>query len=186
MAKDIRDMFKADNTLQNDSMPNGHEARFLSKLETAMPEKKTKKINWLSIAASVIVLLGLSFGAIQFFNSQNPKNTTVVEVDPIETKTIGDISPDLKKVEDYYLANINLELSKVKLTPENKDLFDGYIKRLDELKAEYNRLNVELTKQGPDELTVDALISNLKLRLNLMHRLKEQLKDLNSVNENQI
>ena len=28
----------------------------------------------------------------------------------------------LKRVEDYYLASINLELSKVKLTPENKEL----------------------------------------------------------------
>ena len=186
MAKDIRDLLEADNTMPKETMPTGHEARFLDKLEKALPETKVSQFNWLSIAASVVVFLGLGFGAFQFFNTEDTLGTTVAEIEPIETKTIGDISPDLKKVEDYYLANINIELSKVKLTPENKELFDGYVKRLDELKEEYKRLNVELTKEGPDELTVDALISNLKLRLNLMYRLKEQLKDLNTVHANQI
>lgn len=186
MAKDIRELFEADNKLSNDSMPVGHEVRFLDKLETALPENKATKFNWLSIAASVVLFLGLAFGAFQFFNPEEAIGSEVVDTVEPETKTIGDFSPDLKKIEDYYLANINLELSKVKLTPENKELFDGYVKRLDDLKAEYQRLNVELTKEGPDELTVDALISNLKLRLNLMYRLKEQLKDLNTVNSNQI
>ena len=185
MAKDIRDLFEADNKQSTERMPSGHEVRFLNKLETALPEKKKQEFNWLSIAASVVVFLGLCFGGFQFFNAENTQGITVTDVAPIETKTLGDISPNLKKVEDYYLANINIELSKVKLTPENKELFDGYVKRLDELKAEYKRLNIELTNEGPDELTVDALISNLKLRLNLMYRLKEQLKDLNTVNANQ-
>jgi hypothetical protein len=51
--------------------------------------------------------------------------------------------------------------------------------RLEELNKEYDRLSVELTENGPNELTVSALIDNLKLRLNLLYRLKEQLKDLN-------
>ncbi|MEJ6791906.1 MAG: hypothetical protein QNK89_03995 [Lacinutrix sp.] len=77
------------------------------------------------------------------------------------------------------VANINLELSKMKLIPENKELFDSYISQLENLKEEYNNLSVELTTNGPDELTLDALISNLKFRLNLMHRLKSQLNKLN-------
>lgn len=186
MAKDIRDLFEADNKLQKDTMPTGHELRFINKLETALPAKKATKFSWLSIAASAVVFLGLGFGVFQFLNSEEPQNTIIAEVEVSDTKTIGDISPDLKKIEDYYLANINIELSKVKLTPENKELFDGYVKRLDDLKAEYQRLNVELTKEGPNALTVDALIGNLKLRLNLMYRLKEQLKDLNTINANQL
>jgi len=98
------------------------------------------------------------------------------EVAETNVKTMGDISPDLKKVEDYYLASINLELSKVKVTEDNKEIFDGYINRLQELQAEYNNLNVELTQNGPNPLTIDALINNLKLRLNLLLDLQEQLK----------
>ena len=86
-------------------------------------------------------------------------------------------------MEDYYVANINLELANVKLTPENKELFDSYIVRLEELNKEYNRLSVELTENGPNELTVSALIDNLKLRLNLLYRLKEQLNELNTSEE---
>merc|ERR1711974_453883 len=103
-----------------------------------------------------------------------------------QLKSLGDVSPDLKKVEDYYLANINLELSKIKQTPENKELFDGYVIRLAELNQEYKRLSVELTENGPNELTVSALIDNLKLRLNLLYRLKEQLHDLNASAEAKI
>ena len=183
MAKDIRDLFQADNKLSNDKMPIGHEARFLDKLESTLPAKKKPKFNWLSIAATVVVFLGLSFGAFKFFNSNGNTGTKLVDIKKPETKTktLGDISPDLKKIEDYYVANINLELSKVKLTPENKELFDSYILQLENLKKEYNNLSLELTKNGPDELTIDALISNLKFRLNLMHRLKNQLNKLKTL-----
>lgn len=187
MAKDIRDLFEADNKLSNGKMPNGHEVRFIDKLETALPEQKASKFNWMSIAASVVVLLGLAFGAFQFFNADRNIGTTVVAVDEpeVKTKTLGDVSPDLKKIEDYYVANINLELSKMKLTPENKELFDSYISQLENLKTEYNNLSLELTTNGPDELTIDALISNLKFRLNLMHRLKNQLNKLNTLEVSQ-
>mgnify|MGYP000968125522 CR=1 FL=1 len=63
---------------------------------------------------------------------------------------------------------------------ENKELFDSYIVRLEELNNEYKRLSIELTESGPNELTVSALIDNLKLRLNLLYRLKEQLNELNT------
>ena len=96
------------------------------------------------------------------------------------TKSLGDISPDLKKVEDYYLASINLELSKVKYTPETKELLDGYLKRLDELTKEYKRLTEELNTLGPNELLVNALIDNLKFRLNLLYKLRNHVSELQS------
>ncbi|MFD2823295.1 hypothetical protein ACFS5M_06415 [Lacinutrix iliipiscaria] len=185
MAQDIRDLLSQDTQDQNKQMPKNHESRFLDKLNTALPEQKKSRYSWLQVAASVVVLIGLSFGAFKYFGTtivtdDNGTNQTIVA-----TKSLGDVSPDLKKVEDYYLANINLELSKVKLTPENKEMFDGYVQRLEDLKKEYSTLSVELTKNGPNEQTINALISNLKFRLNLLHRLKEQLKTLNSLEETQ-
>ena len=64
-------------------------------------------------------------------------------------------------------------------TPETKALFDGYLLQLNELDKEYQKLSLELTESGPSELTVNALIDNLKLRLNLLYRLKSQLKAFN-------
>lgn len=184
MAQDIRKLFKNENKRSSHKMPEGHEKRFLNKLDDALPAESDNRslFSFMRIAASIVVLIGLSFGAYKFF--EIPKVEQQQEV-ATKLKSLGDVSPDLKKVEDYYLANINLELSKVKLTPENKELFDGYVVKLEELNKEYKTLSVELTENGPNELTVSALIDNLKLRLNLLYRLKEQLQDLNDSNVDQ-
>ena len=181
MAQDIRELFK-DDKITNEKMPNNHQERFLEKLDKALPELKssTSKFGYLQIAASIVVLLGLSFGAFKYFQPSVDAIPTLATTKPVEAKTLGDVSPGLKKVEDYYLASINLELSKVKYTPETKDVFDGYLLQLDELDKEYQRLSLELTESGPGELTVNALIDNLKLRLNLLYRLRTQLKELNA------
>ncbi len=180
MARDIRSLFEEDCST-HDAMPQGHQERFLKKLEEALPSEPKSTLRWIPIAASIVLLIGLSIFGYHYFNMP-------VKVDPIKTvtktapqtlKTLGDISPGLKKVEDYYLASINLELSKMEYTSETKELFDGYLLQLDELDKEYKRLSVELTESGPSELTVNALIDNLKFRLNLLYRLKGQLKELN-------
>ena len=181
MGQNLKDLFKNQPKDESIKMSQGHEARFLEKLDKTLPEeKKSSHFRFLNIAASVIVLLGLSYGAFQFFNQ--PVDPPIVPDEVVknkEVKTMGAFSPELKKVEDYYLASINLELSKVNLTPDNKDLVDGYIERLKELNAEYDKLTIELNENGPNEETLDALIDNLKFRLNLVMRLKEKLQEFN-------
>ncbi|WP_223551973.1 hypothetical protein [Aestuariivivens sp. NBU2969] len=180
MAQDIRELFKNEK-FSSEKMPVNHQERFLKKLDEALPQAKRQSFRWYNIAASVVVLLGLSYGAFNYININDLNindESNGTETVVAKTKTLGDVSPGLKKVEDYYLASINLELSKIKYTPETKEVFDGYITQLDELNKEYERLSLELTKAGPTELTINALIDNLKLRLNLLYRLKEQLKEL--------
>ncbi|NMH88647.1 hypothetical protein [Flavivirga algicola] len=181
MARDIRELFK-DDKITHEKMPENHQERFLKKLNEEIPTVRNTKFNWMHIAASIVLFLGLGFGAFKFFQSpvDKPADVEVVATETVNTKSLGDISPGLKKVEDYYLASINLELSKIKYTPETKDLFDGYLLQLDELDKEYKRLSTELTESGPSELTVNALIDNLKFRLNLLYRLRDQLKALNT------
>ncbi|WP_298533559.1 hypothetical protein [uncultured Algibacter sp.] len=180
MAQDIRELFKNDK-ITDEKMPLEHEDRFLQKLEKALPEKRDYNLGWMKIAATIVVLLGLSFGAFKYFQSPvaDAVDIQVANTEKEETKTLGDISPALKKVEDYYLASINLELSKMSYTSETKDLFDGYLAQLNELDKEYQRLSQEMTASGPNELSVNALIDNLKLRLTLLYRLRGQLKEFN-------
>ncbi|WP_417857035.1 hypothetical protein [Xanthomarina gelatinilytica] len=185
MAQDIRELFQKEQKNETQAnLPAGHEARFLKKLDAEFSKTSKTTWSWWYIAASIVVVLGVGFGTFKYF--QVSENIQVVDTPTdtesnkgeIPTRTLGDISPDLKKVEDYYLANINFELSKVTLTPENKDLIDGYLTQLETLNQEYKRISLELTHSGPNELTVNALITNLKFRLNLMYRLKEQLETL--------
>ena len=180
MARDIRELFKNDK-ITNERMPENHQERFLEKLDEASPEAKQSKFSWMRIADSVVVLLGLSLGAFKYFQSEVSGNTQeIANTKTVDTKSLGDISPGLKKVEDYYLASINSELSKMIYTPETKELFDGYLIQLNELDKEYQKLSLELTESGPSELTVNALIDNLKLRLNLLYRLRSQLQEFNT------
>ena len=179
MAQDIRKMFENERNLSKDKMPKDHESRFLEKLENELPNIRTKtKYSFLNIAASVVLLLGLGYLSYTFLIHPQKDNSEGTEV--VSTKSIGEISPQLKKVEDYYLANINMELSQLKYSPESKELFDGYVERMDDLSKEYDKLTEELINSGPNESTVTALIDNLKLRLNLLYRLKEKLNELNN------
>lgn len=180
MAQDIKKLFEQERSLSKDKMSQGHEARFLKKLEEELPiTSKQSSFTWWQIAASLLILLGLSFGIFKMLD----KKQSNIPVEVVETpkKTLEDVSPELKKIEDYYLASINFQLSKLKPTSETKELFDGYLERLHELNTEYENISKELIEFGPSDLTVDALIDNLKLRLQLLNRLKEKLNELNSV-----
>lgn len=180
MAQDIRKLIKSESQASNLKMPEGHESRFLKKLNDELPVKVSKsRFTFLNIAASIMLLVGFSFGAYQILGSGEE---IIPPTETIAKKSLGDISPQLKKVEDYYMANINLELSKMNVRPESKELFNGYLLRLEELNKEYSVLEAELTSFGPSEQTVNALIDNLKLRLNLLYRLKEKLNELNESN----
>ena len=184
MAQDIRDLFKNEQ-LSHEKMPDNHQERFLAKLDKELPQRKPQFL-WLQIAASIVVVLGLSFGAYTFFKGeQKPQPDTLANTNnpTKESSSLGKVSPELKKVEDYYLASINLQLANLKPTAETKELYDDYLEQLGTLDKEYKRLSKELETSGLSELTVNALIDNLKLRLNLLYRLREQIKELNTDSE---
>jgi predicted RNase H-like nuclease (RuvC/YqgF family) len=119
-----------------------------------------------------------------------PQQPVVVDIGTEDSKpqgySLGDLSPDLKKVENYYVANINLELSRLEVSGENKALVDDYMKRLSELDEEYKMLNIELNEIGPNDQTISALIRNLQLRLQLLQKLKQKLNQLKSSENEQV
>ena len=139
----------------------------------------------MQIAASVVVVLGLS---IYYFSSSDTplpdeKVTVVDRNNPsgeAQGISLGDLSPDLKKIETYYTTNINLQLSDLADDPGNKELVDSYMERLAELNQEYQRLNQELNELGPNDQTISALVNNLQLRLQLLQKLKSKLNQLKS------
>ena len=181
MAQDLRKLFKEQREEETYQMKEGHAERFFSKLETQLPEKsKPSSYFWLKIAASVIVMIGL---ASYFFMNANDaietKTTIVDNSNNTETNiSLGDLSPDLEKIESYYVANINLELANLEISDDNKDIVDSYMEQLAALDLEYKKLNKELNDFGPNDQTIEALIQNLQLRLQLLKKLKEKLNQL--------
>ena len=183
MSTNLKNRFKEAFTETPLSMPKGHEARFLNKLNKDLP--KTNYTFYLKLVASVVLFVSVSLSGVYYFSTSNNLNLetvqTVNELKP--SKTLGDISPDFKKIENYYLANINLQLANMTITENNKALFDGYLEDLEILNTEYEKLSDELTQKGVNTNIVNALITNLKLRLNLMQRLNVQLEEFETVNQ---
>ena len=186
MARDIRKMLK-NYSPETSKLSEGHEERFETLLAASFSEKKNNtSFFWLKIAAVGILLLSLGYFGYHQLSGDSKVNPVIADTsDEAENNaryfTLGDISPDLKKVEDFYVTGINVQLASLQITDENKDLFDGYMLRMRELDKEYGLLNKEMNEKGPSEATVSALIDNLKLRLELLFKLKNKLKELKNL-----
>ncbi len=184
MGQDLKKLFEEERKHTVFPMKEGHEERFLSALEKSLPNTNKRKHYWnFKIAASILVLI--SAGLYFFVQSKStiPENAVVEEANPVVEETgisLGDLSPDLRKVESYYVANINLELSKLETSPDTKALVDSYMEQLGALNKEYEKLNIELNNIGPNEDTITALIKNLQLRLELLYKLREKLSEFKS------
>lgn len=149
----------------------------------------------MKIAAVFILLAGtVWFVAKNAFAKADSDENQIVSTgtdekqSPEEKRTIqlSDISPDFKKVEDYYLASINLEITRLEINDENKELIDSFLKQLAALDKEYQRLNKEITESGISEEMVNAMIENLKLRVELLSKLKRKLSELKASQEDAI
>jgi len=138
--------------------------------------------------------VALAVGLFYFSNNNNSgADTQIVDspeaenVDQILNESqfqLSDFSPEFKKIESYYLAGINMELAKLEVNNDNKALIDAFMLQMEELDKEYQRLNAELQETGPNEQTIEAMIANLQLRMDLLRKLKSKLNEIkNSKNK---
>ena len=185
--KDIREILKKDVDKQT-TLSTDHRLRFQQRLMEELHEKPSakKSYQWLYIAASIVMLLGLG---IKFYPGGGNTNKPIVNAASNTQKnqiSLGNVSPELKTLETYYVKTINYELSQLELTENNKELFDGYFAKIGELTKEYKSLTLELNKKGINDDTINALIGNLQLRLQLLKRMQKQLKELKNPTQNDI
>ncbi|MFN4763261.1 hypothetical protein ACKGJN_09080 [Gillisia sp. Q332] len=186
MAQDIRELFKNDNFQPTEKLSKGHQKRFESKLDKALPPAKGSFYFYRKIAVVLIVALGVGFF---LWNTSGNSGNEIQLVDTLKEEDtlrvtqekrfqLSDVSPEFKKIENYYLAGINLELANLGINNDNKALIDAFMLELEELDKEYQRLNTELNETGPNEQTIEAMLSNLQLRLDLLRRLKIKLNEI--------
>ncbi|AXT63294.1 hypothetical protein D1816_24120 [Aquimarina sp. AD10] len=192
MAQDIRELLKQDEHIPVEQIQEGHEDRFMARLEKELPKKARRfNYNWLKIAASVVVILTVSLMSINRFgdNSDGPK---VVDTDngPVQnatikmkkqTSTLAEAFPEYEEVENNILTTIKFQLSNIKVDDTNRDLVDSFMKRLQNLDKEYQQLNKELIEVGPNVQSVEAMMDNLTIRLSLLKRLNDKLKELERI-----
>lgn len=174
MKVDLRDRFKEEKMLRE--LPANHRSVFENKLKKELHSSNRISFRFLSIAATVLVLFGLGY----VFTFEKPMDDTLI---PQSAEvSLEDYSPELKKIENYYLTAINFELASLEVTEENQALLDDYLRRMNGLTKEYQLLSNQLRLDKIDEELINNLIDNLQMRLQLMVELKNELKKIKTAN----
>ncbi|MDY7395174.1 hypothetical protein UMM65_07960 [Aureibaculum sp. 2210JD6-5] len=168
MLKDIKDILK-ENSTEKLELPLNHRQRFENRLQKLEP-KKAKNYIFLKIAASILVLISVGYFLIQ--------NNSIETAIPDEKIDLATISPELKQIENNYITAINYEMLGIEATEDNKEILDAYLEKVALLSEEYNALSKKLITDEINENTVNALINNLQLRLQLLLELKDKLTEL--------
>jgi len=176
MQKDIKKIIETEFKNSKKELPINHRDRFKEKLQKELHKKQSNKNILLKIAAVAILVISV----LAIFNKSN-----VEEIEIKEKYTLGSLSPELKKIENYYNNAINFELSKIKITEENKQKSEKYFTKLEQLTEQYKKESAQLNIDKINEKSINALIDNLQIRLQLLLQLKEQLQtNKNTKDEN--
>lgn len=158
-------------------VPNiGHQQRFLDKLNNqnkvadVQPSKRHFWKPLLSVAASVVILLGL------FLGIQTESNA----------KDLASISPEMAETQSFFTATISDELDKLKgeTSPETKILVDDALKQLELLEAEYDKLKTDLSESGDDQRVIYAMISNFQNRIELLQDVLQKIEEVKQLKQN--
>lgn len=174
--KDLRKDFNYSS--KSHKMSKGHENKFKNLLNEKLgTESKTDySIIYKMVAVAVIAVLSTVFilNQDQIFSDEPAEE--IVEASKIG---LGDISPELKTVENYYLTSIKLELATLETTEEHDAMVNSYLDELKNINKAYKDLEKDLNDYGVTEEIINAMIDNLQLRLELLQDLKQKLNNLN-------
>lgn len=147
----------------------GHFDRFQVKLskenETIqLPKSSTNSWKWLSIAASIVLLVGIWIG-----NSIAKPGLELAEV-----------SPQMEETQTFFISTIQTEIEQInqKRNDDNEQIIDDAFGQLNKLEENYILLTVELKKSNEDKRIIYAMISNYQQRIEVLQNLVEQLEEL--------
>ena len=102
--------------------------------------------------------------------------------------TLGDVSPQFKEVENYYIHQVNMledEIVTVDLknSPEQKEMFINEMESMDSI---YVTLQKELKANPNDERIINAMIEHYQTKLDIMTYIINQLKAIRNNNQNRM
>jgi len=127
-------------------------------------------------AAAVIVFLFAGYGSYKYIYSPDTKEETA------QNKDLKKINPELAEVEVYYTSMIQQKKEELKeLNPENLAEFEKDFKTLD---STYQQLKIDFYNNPNHEQITNAMIQNLKLRIEILERQIEILEKYSKPQKN--
>jgi len=177
--KNIEDIIRRNKDFFEDAEPSeGHLERFNVKLERRFQAAPVKRsiVPYLLRAAVVTLLITLS-SLWTWDHFIRPGSSRM---------TLGQVSPQYKEVESYYVHQVNLmegEIVNVDLknNPEQKTLL---LKEMKSMDSTYVSLQKELKANPNDERIINAMIEHYQTKLEVMTYIVNQLKTIRNDNQN--
>jgi hypothetical protein len=177
--KSIEDIIRNNKDFFDDAEPStGHLERFNRKLEKRFQVNAIKRsiVPYLLKAAVVTLLITLSslWTWDHFIRTGSSR------------MTLGQVSPQYKEVENYYVHQVNLmegEIVNVDLknNPAQKTMLMKEMKSMD---STYVSLQKELKANPTDERIINAMIEHYQTKLEVMTYIVNQLKTIRNDNHN--
>lgn len=145
----------------------GHEKRFEKKLNTPTATTKKTSWKWLSVAASVVLLVGFWLGS----NHQKKQ------------MELADVSPKMKEVENYFVNSIQSELKLIEKSRslETEKVIEQALNQLEELEENYQVFIAELNTQGNTKKVIHAMIKNYQRRLDVLENVLEHIEEIKKI-----
>ena len=142
-------------------LPEGHENRFKNKLKQKKSFKKY--LIPLSIAASLLLIM-----TITLFNKAAPP-----------TSNLHFASQETKQTDSIFTVIIKKELDKLneKESPENKKIISDALQQMKVLDADYEKIILELEKNGESKPILQAMIANLQTRISFLQTVLQHIEE---------
>jgi len=177
--KTIEEILRTNKDFFEDAEPSaGHFDRFNRKLEIRFQVAAPKRsiVPYLLKAAVVTLLVTLS-SLYTWDNFIRPENKRM---------TLGQVSPEYREVENYYLHQVNMmesEIENIDLngSPEQKKMLLSELQSMDSTNV---ALQKELKANPNDERIINAMIEHYQTKLEVMTFIVNQLKTIRNENHN--
>jgi hypothetical protein len=177
--KNIEDIITGNKDFFEDAEPStGHFERFNRKLEIRFQVNAVKRsiVPYLLKAAVVTLLITLS-SLWTWDHFIRPGRSRM---------TLGQVSPQYKEVESYYVHQVNLMEGEIvnidlKNNPAQKAVL---LKEMKSMDSTYITLQKELKANPNDERIINAMIEHYQTKLDVMTYIVNQLKTIRNENQN--
>jgi hypothetical protein len=177
--KTIEEIIRNNRSAFEDLEPSeGHFDRFSVKLEIRHQKMASRRsiVPYLLKAAVVTLLVTLSsLWTWDHFIRPGSKRMT-----------LGQVSPQYKEVENYYLHEVNMMEGEIvsldhSQTPEQKEML---LKEMKSMDSTYISLQKELKANPNDQRIINAMIEHYQTKLDVMTYIVNQLKGIRNENLN--
>jgi uncharacterized membrane protein YgaE (UPF0421/DUF939 family) len=150
---------------------DGHEDRFLHRLERNKKKRFPLRIA-MSVAAAIVIVAGTLFFMMP---QQQPQQQTA----------LNKMSPKAKETQLYFSSIIEKELAKVEKenSPETKKLVEDALNRMNQLEADYDKLLKELQMKGESKQLLHAMITNLQTRISFLEKVLDRIENIKQIKE---